>query len=160
MYFDECKTIADLKKAYKPLAMKNHPDCGGDEEVMKQINSEYEETYKAIKAGIKERTHSKKIDLSEVDDGYRATLLALLRIENIKVELCGEWLWIDGETKPHRAELKEAGCKWASKKKKWYWHPAWMHSRNRKERSMDEIRAKYGSVSFKSDDDDNKKIGA
>lgn len=28
-YFESCKTLDELKKAYKALAMKHHPDVGG-----------------------------------------------------------------------------------------------------------------------------------
>ena len=30
MYFESCKTLDDLKKEYRRLAMMNHPDRGGD----------------------------------------------------------------------------------------------------------------------------------
>ena len=42
-YFNNSiKTIKELKSAYHKLALKNHPDVGGDIEVMKAINVEYD----------------------------------------------------------------------------------------------------------------------
>ena len=35
-------TVEDIKKAYRQLAMKHHPDRGGDEEIMKKINTAYQ----------------------------------------------------------------------------------------------------------------------
>ncbi|MCI8648486.1 MAG: molecular chaperone DnaJ, partial [Firmicutes bacterium] len=34
-YFKEVETLEDLKRQYRTLAMKNHPDRGGDAELMK-----------------------------------------------------------------------------------------------------------------------------
>lgn len=66
----------------------------------------------------------------------------------VTVEQCGSWLWISGDTKPHREELKSIGCRWASRKKIWYWRDgqssrAWFPSSN--EYNMEAIRADYGS---------------
>ena len=41
-YFKNVKNVEDLKTAYKKLARKNHPDMGGDIEVMKAINNEFD----------------------------------------------------------------------------------------------------------------------
>lgn len=41
-YFKNVKNVEDLKTAYKKLARENHPDMGGDVEVMKAINSEFD----------------------------------------------------------------------------------------------------------------------
>lgn len=40
--------------------------------------------------------------------------------DDIEVELCGKWIWVDGNTKPVKEELKKLGLRWASKKEKWY----------------------------------------
>ena len=48
-YFNNSiKTIKELKSAYHKLALKNHPDVGGDIEVMKAINVEYDTIYAAL----------------------------------------------------------------------------------------------------------------
>jgi curved DNA-binding protein CbpA len=41
-YFSHCKTIEEVKAPYKELAKKNHPDRGGDTEIMQRINTEYD----------------------------------------------------------------------------------------------------------------------
>lgn len=149
-FFNNVSDIAELKKQYKQLALHLHPDCGGDETDFIKMNREYETLFKQIKAGIKEKTHSTKINLSDNDDGFREVINALMRL-NVDIELCGEWLWIGGSTKECKDKLKEIGCKWATKKKLWYWKPAWQSLRgNRKEKTMEEIRLKYGSETIKS----------
>jgi len=148
-FFDKITDMKELKKAYKQWAFKLHPDMGGSEAEFKAMSAEYEVCFKDIKAGIKRETGSKNINLDDVDDGYRDVINALLNIE-VNIELCGEWLWISGNTKEHRTELKNIGCKWASKKHMWYWRPSWMRSSGRKGgKDMDEIRAKYGSVNVR-----------
>ncbi len=45
-YFHQIHSLAELKKQYRVLALANHPDRGGDTEVMKQINLEFEKLFK------------------------------------------------------------------------------------------------------------------
>ena len=37
-----CSPVSEVKRAYRALALKHHPDRGGDAEVMKHINENYE----------------------------------------------------------------------------------------------------------------------
>lgn len=41
-FFVNVKSYDDLKKQYRTLAIKNHPDNGGNVETMKEINNEYD----------------------------------------------------------------------------------------------------------------------
>lgn len=44
-YFKNISSLSDLKSQYRELALANHPDRGGKEEVMKAINAEYDRLY-------------------------------------------------------------------------------------------------------------------
>lgn len=35
--FENVKTLSELKKEYRVLALQYHPDCGGSDELMKQL---------------------------------------------------------------------------------------------------------------------------
>lgn len=41
-YLKDIENLEDLKSKYRKLAFKNHPDMGGSEEIMKEINAEYD----------------------------------------------------------------------------------------------------------------------
>ena len=41
-YFENISSLEQLKKQYKELALQHHPDRGGDTEIMKEINNQYE----------------------------------------------------------------------------------------------------------------------
>jgi hypothetical protein len=144
MYFDNCNNLDELKKAYKRLALKNHPDMGGDVETMKAINAEYDRMFNILK---NENSSTRKdATTTETAADFKEIIEKLIKIPEIEVELCGSWLWITGNTKPVKEQLKEAGCKWAHKKQKWFWRAdnkkcGW----SKGSQSMETIRAKYGS---------------
>lgn len=155
MYFENPADLNELKLQYRKLALKNHPDRGGSTEVMAEIKREYDELFErlSLKAEAEEAAAKGTTDASQMDDGYRVVVDALLNIPGIEIEQCGSWLWISGETKKHKDEIKAAGCYWSAKKKMWYWRPETKSRRwNRKSISMDAIRFKYGSSSVSRDD--------
>jgi len=67
-------------------------------------------------------------------------------LEGLFVELVGTWIWVSGNTFPHKEILKELGFKWASKKMMWSWHKETDKCRSYKNQTMDEVKRKYGVV--------------
>ena len=76
---------------------------------------------------------------------YPEVLAKIINLKGIVIELIGVWLWVSGDTKPHRKELKEAGFWFAPKKLMWYFRPEGMKSRNHDPLDIRAIRNKYGS---------------
>lgn len=145
MYFKDCKTLNDLKALYRKLAMENHPDLGGDAEVMKAINAEYDEAFKTIQNEWNAENPDKVS--TEAPEEFREVLSKLFKLGGIVIELCGCWLWIGGETKKHAKALKEAGCRWSANKQMWYWRH-WingMYYGKHDPYTMNTIRRVYGS---------------
>ena len=148
-YFANCKTLDELKKEYRRLAMIHHPDHGGDTATMQAINGEYSELFARLKD-----QHNAAADeahrTTETPEEFIAIISQLLRIPGLIVELCGSWLWITGETYAVRDQLKAAGCRWSSSKKAWYWHhPEEGHRWHKGTATMSDIRTKYGSQTYK-----------
>ena len=118
-FFSNCKTLEELKAEYRRLAMKHHPDRGGDLETMKAINAEHDALFEVLK-----KKHNTETDeyhqTTEAAEEFRDIITALLMLDDLEVELCGSWLWIGGNTKDHKEALRAAGCRWSSNKKLWY----------------------------------------
>lgn len=150
-YFTDITTLDALKAEYRRLVLKHHPDRGGDTEVMKQINLEYEQMHEQLKHAWN-TTHDAEHQCTEAPEEFRDIIEALLKMDGVEVELCGCWLWLSGNTYAYKDQLKALGCSWASKKKMWSWHHKEDGSRfYRGKRSMNEIRSKYGSQLFTAD---------
>lgn len=147
-YFANCRTLDELKKEYRRLVMLHHPDRGGDTATIQAINAEHDAVFETLK-----RRHNADNDefhqTTEAPEEFRNIILALLKLDGLTVELCGSWLWISGNTRPHKEALKAAGCRWSSSKKMWYWrHQEDGAHWSRGKKSMQQIRMKYGSEVF------------
>jgi len=70
---------------------------------------------------------------------------------NLKIEICGAWVWVFGADGTHEATLRAANFNWSSKRGCWYFCPAKDKPQsdkphpNRQPWNMDKIREKYGS---------------
>ena len=145
-YFHNVNCIEELKKQYFALAKLYHSDItGGSDDAMKAINAEYSDlfkVYKDIHKSIKENAPEDFINI----------IRALLNL-GLSVELCGRWLWITGDTKAVKEDLKKLGCRWSANKKAWSWHYPEDGSRNHKKAwDFNKIRNTYGSVSYTNDE--------
>lgn len=158
MYFDDCRDLNELKARYRELAMRNHPDLGGDLRTMQAINGEHDLVFERLKRRQNERARDPESHVrttTETAEEFRNVVDLFVRMDGVSAELCGSWLWISGDTYDHRAELKSVGCMWSRSKQKWYWrHPEDWSRRGRGSTSMEDIRERYGSRQVVSDDDE------
>ena len=138
----EANTLEALKKAYRAAAKKYHPDQGGDLEIMKLVNLAYE---KLKKDGCwsYEKEAWTSTPLTEV---LMEKWRAISRIPGITGEVCGTWLWVSGDTRPVKEQLKALGFYFAGKKRMWYYRAGGHEKKYRaKPWSMERIRQTYGS---------------
>lgn len=136
-------TKSIIKKAYRSACSKYHPDKGGSKEMMQAVNQAYE-ILKDFEG-----------EVESGDKGYaealNEALLKIIDLPGIEIEVCGAWIWVTGNTKPHKEALgmNGAGFRWASKKKAWYYRPSDWKSVSRGNFSLDDIRDKHGSEKVK-----------
>lgn len=139
-------TEQDIKKAYKKAALKYHPDRNPlGAELMKAVNSAFDFLMNNLENINKFQSENKQSHYNYAEE-LEQVLNILSDLTGIIYEVIGNWIWISGKTKEHKDTLKEIGCKWAMKKKQWFYRPEEYKSRrNHKEHSIDEIREMHGT---------------
>ena len=161
-YFSNVNNLQELRKQYRDLLKKFHPDNGGNVSDMQEVNAEYDRLFKAMKDRHENGSaESNKSDTSssntksscndnmydwENDKALREALEKIITFEGIEILICGQWIWVSGNTYNYKKELKEIGFKWASQKKQWYFHTDVFIKKSHKSLSMDEIKSYFGST--------------
>ena len=159
-YFKDLSSMEAVKKQYRKLAMKYHPDRGGDEETFKQINNEYEEAMEQAKINETKKAKTKKEEdfiKSQYTNSknFRNIIDKLIVLEGIEIEITGTWLWLRGNTYKYKEYLKsEFNAQWSKSKKCWFISPEgknFRKTRGYRGKSMSSIRSTYGSTKIKSE---------
>ncbi len=128
-----------VKSAFREACKKYHPDINpAGEELMKMVNEAYEV--------LKDYHGESKGEQSDYADALSDALNAIIHLPDLIIEICGAWIWVTGNTKAHKELLNDSGYWWASKKKAWYFRPEEYRSKSRGKKTLNDIRAKYGSV--------------
>ena len=158
-YFMNCRTAEEVKKEYFRLAMLHHPDRGGKLETMQEINNEYDCIWPLLKdkhADNAGKEYTSRQESKETSAQYPEVISKIIHFVGVKIEICGSWVWLSGNTYQYKEEIKKAGFDWSKNKKMWYWRAEENRSTfNRKPRDINYIREKYGSVNI-----DNEPLGA
>jgi hypothetical protein len=139
-FFSTSRTLDEVKREYKRLAMLHHPDRGGNTSTMQEINRQYEQIINDPFFGFS----NTKPEAQEDFITFPEIIEQIIRFD-ITIEVCGNWIWISGNTIRYREELKKIGFFFAPKKAMWYWRPKDFKSANNRPKDMEYIRSKYGS---------------
>lgn len=159
-YFAGLETPAEINRVYKTLSAVFHPDNGGTVEAMQELNSQRSAALDALKQGEEITAEVQELpaaviglpEKSETSTNLVQVLKDLIdkaqAIPGVHLELCGSWLWVTGETRPVKNDLKILGFRWSHNKAAWYWRDPTVPYRRRGKRkySMDEIRSRHGSM--------------
>ncbi len=152
-FFAGCSNPDQMRALYRDLVKAHHPDRGGDGRLMQQINDEYHAMLRSMDGREYRRTTTSadgretwKYQYNEAQEKEIAEALARVvdaigTAPNVNIHLVGIWLWISGETRPIKDQLKGAGCWWNSKRGAWNWHPTGTRSRFNKNVELDDILA-------------------
>jgi len=157
-YFTDCKTAEELKKEYHKLCKQLHPDNGGDENEFKDMQAEFKKAWDKLKnIHVNKEGETYSSETTETAEDFMNIINRVITFENVLVELCGSWLWISGDTKPYKEELKNMGARWSHNKNCWYYHTEPYKRYHNKNYSLDDIRLMYGSVEYKKTEKEQKK---
>lgn len=139
---NENYTPESIKLAYRKACAKYHPDRNpAGLEMMKLVNQAYE-LLKNQSGTVNQQSNNP--DIASYGEEIFNALSAIIHLP-IEIEICGSWVWLHGDTRPHKEIIKAAGFKWAPKKCLWYYRPADYKSKGRGKYTMDEIRSAHGS---------------
>jgi|SRR3989339_1238837 len=118
-YFSDCRTLDEVKRRYKELAMLHHPDKGGDTATMQEVNAQYENIIRNPIFSFAEQSEEDQQEFIK----YPEIINQVMGLHGLIIELIGNWIWLSGNTYFHRARLKEIGFYFAPKKVMWYYRP-------------------------------------
>ena len=108
----EYETISDIKKHFRELSKKYHPDKGGTDEQFRELYNEYEYL---IKHFVEKEYRA--VRMSEM---VKALIDELMYYEDMELEVVGDWLWVD-TSRDNDKLLKDLGFFWSSKHSKYYY---------------------------------------
>lgn len=63
----------------------------------------------------------------------------------VNIEVIGDWIWLSGNTKQYKDEIKELKFKWSPNKLAWYYHEGQFRKKSKNNYSLDELREQFGS---------------
>ncbi|NPE56592.1 J domain-containing protein [Dickeya dadantii] len=147
-------TLEVIKKEYKRLAIKYHPDKNpAGEYMMKLLNEAFNYLKENIdKVNVDQSSESGSYDFGDVLNEILNKTIAL-NMDGVHIEVCGNWIWLTGNTKPYASLLKKnggIGYYFSKNKSAWYFRPEEHKSKNwGKSFSLDEIRVMHGSDGVK-----------
>ena len=154
-WFKDCKSIEEVKRLYKKLCKQYHPDLNASDttEIMSAINSEYEKAFERFKnihesAEDSTKTYTSRTETTETAAEFMNIINKLIILDGVQIDLINRWIWLSGNTYPHKETIKSLGFKWCSNKKMWAWHKAEDSTRSRKKMTIDEIKERYGCETF------------
>ena len=140
---EESVTQEIVRAAYLMACKRYHPDLNSaGAEMMKLIN-EAKDSLKEAKYPIEQSSESDPYDYgAEIFDALKK----IIHLQDIKIEICGSWVWVSGNTKEHWPLFKDAGFRFSAPKKMVYFRPEDQKRKYRKgSMTMPEIREKYGT---------------
>jgi curved DNA-binding protein CbpA len=148
-YFANCTTLDEAKALYKKLAFQLHPDTSGKDTKaeFQEMQSQFEKfTPTTEKYKGEYDSHSAKEYMTIIED--------LMHIEGIIIEICGSFIWLSGETKAVKEQIRAIKndsfkpAQWHTQKLMWFFAPVGYRRFSGKIFDMEEIRNKYGSETF------------
>ena len=149
--FNNINSIEELKKEYKRLALKMHPDMGGNAEEFKKMKNEYERLFEILK---NKKTATQNAEKTETPQEFQEIIDKLIFFDGITIEIIGSWIWLTGNTYQYREQIKELNFKYSKNKKSWYFNGNDNNIKRRGHFTLEELRNRFETSEIET----NKKI--
>lgn len=149
-YFENVKTLEDLKKEYKKIVLKLHPDVNKETdttEAFKEMQNEYEAMFNKVKnqhMNAQGDMYTKETE--ETVNEYRDIINKIIFFQDCTIEIIGNWIWVSGNTKNYKEALKELKFRWAPNKKAWSYHNGTYRKQTKKQYSLEDLRNSFEST--------------
>ena len=144
-WFKDVHTLDELRTMYRKLALLHHPDRGGSTADMQEINNEYDILSKRLINSNTSFSEGRKSWEEFVSSEIRNKLNEIIFLEDIIIEIIGSWIWVTGNTRAVKEQLKSHGFKFSPNKLAWYWQSGDYHKLSKKQFSLDDLRIMFGS---------------
>jgi hypothetical protein len=151
MYFQTCNTLDQAKTLFRELSKKLHPDTSGSD------------TAHLFIAMFKEFKAFKPKQTSDTDENFNADefynqIKGFDTLNDIQINFVGSFIWLEdieaGATYYQRQTIKSVviegynPARFASQKKAWYFSPIDYKQKSRSNKSLDDIKNRYGCKTF------------
>lgn len=150
MYFNKIKTIDQAKNLYRDLCKKLHPDTSGYNSQADFIKMFAE--FKRFRPTGNEKNES--FDAEKFHDLLKKFDI----LSEVKINFVGTFIWLEdiefGATYRQKDLIKKIVlegfnfARYASNKKLWYYSPLDYVQKSKSKKTLDQIKATYGTKSF------------
>ena len=158
-WFAGCGTVDAIKARYRALAKQYHPDVThdpGTTATMADINVQYKQALAACDGqtyrGADDQEHTYHYNAA-TEEALAQVIIALLRLHmpDVRIVLIGSWIWVIGDTRPHKDSLKQLGLFWNPRRGAWSYHVGAWHGRP-SPHSLAGLAAEYGASEYTQED--------
>jgi hypothetical protein len=154
-YFNQCLNPTHVKKLFAELLMQMHPDTKPRDkfdhynELTRVLIEQYHAALKGFTGftsmGSDNKEHKYYYN-EDLESKIYAVIEELIRLHmgaDVKILIVGWWVWVEGNTKPHKDQLKTIkGLRYNGRRKVWQYNPFSYYRRSN--HSNAHIKAVYG----------------
>lgn len=147
-YFDHLFTVETIKSEFRDLAFRHHPDRGGDTATMQEINAQYHAALQRCNGQTSQGDNGKEHRYyynEAVESAVLDKILSLIsmNLSGVRISLIGTWIWVTGDTKPHKELFKSQGLRWHATRLCWYYTTS-KHYGKPSRYGLDTLAMRYG----------------
>lgn len=154
-YFSLVTTIEELKKEYKRVCFELHPDRNKDRDTtaeFQEMQNEYEKKFNEVKNTFKNakgETYTKEND--ETPEEFKDIIEKVIYMQGVDIDIIGSWLWLSGNTKSYKDQIKELKFRWSPNKSAWYFHEGGYRKKSKNNYNLDELKEMFGNQKVKNE---------